>query len=228
MKIIPVIDVKDGCAVLACQGDRKNYQPLSTALCSSCQIDDVVDAYLSVFSFSKIYIADLDALMETGNNDRLINSLATRFPEIEFIIDCGSVNPQFNTGQFTTIVGTESVDALALLDLKKKTDNFILSLDFSRQHTRMGESILYESPELWPKELIIMTLGLVGKNIGPDLSKLQYYSYTYPEYNFIAAGGIRNLSDLIKLQEIGIQQTLVASALHNKKLTHLDIQELIT
>jgi phosphoribosylformimino-5-aminoimidazole carboxamide ribotide isomerase len=37
-----------------------------------------------------------------------------------------------------------------------------------------------------------MTLGLVGKDNGPDFKKLQYYSNTYPQHNFMAAGGIRH------------------------------------
>ena len=86
--------------------------------------------------------------------------------------------------------------------------------------------MLYESSALWPKELIIMTLGLVGKNNGADLEKLHYYCNTYPQHNFIAAGGIRHNEDLLHLKKLGIQQALIASALHNKKLTTQDIDQL--
>jgi len=228
LQIIPVIDIKAGRAVLARQGDRQNYQPLSTPLCSSSQLDDVINAYLSVYSFSQIYIADLDALMGTGSNQSLIDSVVTYYPELNFLVDCGSLNPHDKTTGYKPIIGTESINRQTLIDIKQHTNDFILSLDFCAQDRPMGDLVLYESPALWPKDLIIMTLGLVGKNSGPDLAKLQYYCNSYPEHDFIAAGGVRHLQDLIQLKEIGIQQALVASALHNGTLTTADIQLLFS
>ncbi|NOQ14442.1 MAG: nickel transporter [Methyloprofundus sp.] len=228
MQIIPVIDIKAGCAVLAQQGERKNYQALSTPLCTSSQLNDVIDAYLSLYAFAQIYIADLDALMQTGNNQKLIYSAIIHYPQLNFIIDCGSFQAYDTASNVTPIIGTESVDKHTLKDIKQQTNDFILSLDFCAQNKPMGDSALYQSPHLWPKQLIIMTLALVGKNNGPDLKKLQHYYNDYPEYNFIAAGGIRHRQDLIQLKKIGIQQALVASALHNGTLTATDIRQLST
>ncbi|OQK18355.1 hypothetical protein AU255_11220 [Methyloprofundus sedimenti] len=229
MQIIPVIDIKAGQVVLARQGQRHNYQPLSTPLCRSSQIDDVLDAYLNVSSFTSIYIADLDALMNAGNNHALINSLFSRYPYLNFIIDSGSAKPLYrppHTQQFTPVIATESIVKQDLAKLKQDSDNFILSLDFSAQDTQMGERHLYKSPDLWPKRLILMTLGLVGKNSGPDLIKLADYHHNYPEHDFIAAGGVRHVKDLLQLKKIGIEIALVASALHNRSLTSRDIEQL--
>ena len=228
MQIIPVIDIKAGRAVLARQGDRQNYQPLSTPLCSSSQLDDVINAYLSVYSFSHIYIADLDALMGKGSNQSLINMCVTRYPQLNFIIDCGSLEAHSAASNVTPIIGTESVNRQTLIEIKQHTNNFILSLDFCAQNKLMGDPVLYKSPTLWPKKLIIMTLSLVGKNNGLDLVRLKHYCYSYPEHNIIAAGGVRHLQDLVQLKEIGIQQVLVASALHNGTLTASDIQQLFS
>jgi len=229
MQIIPVIDIKAGQVVLARQGQRQQYRPLSTPLCRSSNIHDVINAYLKLYSFTHLYIADLDALMKTGSNHVLINSLFNHYPDLTFIIDSGHVNSQFKpiqTHQFTPVIGTESINQQDLSVLKQVTDHFILSLDFSAQEEQMGETQLYESPELWPKQLIIMTLGLVGKNSGPDLTKLTHYRNRYPEHKFIAAGGIRDINDLLLLKQIGIETALVASALHNKNLLSNDIQQL--
>jgi len=229
MQIIPVIDIKAGQVVLARQGQRHNYRPLSTSLCPSSQIDDVLDAYLSVSSFTNIYIADLDALMNTGNNHGLINSLFSRYPYLNFIIDSGSVKPLYNplkTKQFTPVIATESIEERDLENLKQGSDNFILSLDFSAQDKQMGEARLYKSSSLWPKRVILMTLGLIGKNSGPDLLKLAHYQHNYPDHDFIAAGGVRHLNDLLQLKKTGIEIALVASALHSRTLTSHDIQQL--
>ena len=228
MQIIPVIDIKAGRAVLARQGERKNYQPLSTPLCTSSQLADVIDAYLSLYTFTQIYIADLDALMGIGNNQKLIYSAIAHYPQLNFIIDCGSLQTYYTAINVTPIIGTESVDKQTLQDIKQQTNDFILSLDFCAENKPMGDPVLYQYPALWPKQLIIMTLGLVGKNSGSDLMKLQHYYCSYPEHNFIAAGGIRHRQDLIQLKAIGIQRALVASALHNGALTAADIRQLLT
>ncbi len=226
MQIIPVIDIKDGQAVLAKQGDRDNYQALSTPLCASSDINDVIEAYLSIWPFTQFYIADLNALMGTGNNNSLINRTFIRFPQLDFIIDCGQLNRFFlpvRATQYTAIIGTESID---MHTLTKINQQFILSLDFSAQDTPMGNTSLYTASHLWPKELIIMTLSLVGSQSGPDFLKLKHYFTTYPEHNIIAAGGIRGSTDLKQLKTIGIKQALVATALHNGKLTTNDINNL--
>lgn len=229
LKIIPVIDIKAGQVVLAKQGQRHSYRPLSTPLCQSSQIDDVINAYLNVYCFTRIYIADLDALMDTGNNHGLINELFSRYPEINFMIDSGLVQPFYTppqVKQFTPIIATESIVEQDLIKLKQQTENFILSLDFSSQDTHMGDSCLYSSPGLWPKQLILMTLGLVGKNSGPGMVKLAHYRQAYPQHEFIAAGGIRDIKDLLQLKTIGIKTALVANALHHRKLSSKDIQQL--
>ena len=228
MQIIPVIDIKAGQAVLAKLGDRQNYQPLSTPLCPSCQIDDVINAYLNLYSFTQVYLADLDALMGTGNNQNLINTLVIRYPELNFIVDSGTLNTLCAKENLQEIIGTESVDRHTLQKTKQHTNNFILSLDFCSQNKPMGDDLIHESPELWPKQLIIMSLGLVGKNNGPDLIRLQHYVKTYFDHNFIAAGGVRHKQDLVTLNKVGIRQALVASALHYGSLTAIDIEQLFT
>lgn len=223
MNIIPVIDLKSGHAVLAKQGDRTTYQPLSTPLCQSSQLDNVIDAYLSIYSFKQIYIADLDALMGHGHNQSLINLTAAHYPQINFIVDRGYVKKYLPTSNIIPIIGTESTDEQELVQIKKDIPNFILSLDFCAKNNQMGDHRLYTSSTLWPQLIIIMTLHFVGKNSGPDLTKLQHYYQSYPKHQFIAAGGIRHQYDLTQLKKIGIQHVLIASALHNKMLQASDI-----
>ncbi len=228
MQIIPVIDIKSGVAVLARQGDRQSYRPLSTPLCHSCELEAVLNAYLSLYPFTQVYIADLDALMANGNNFSRINKLVKHHPQINFMIDGEPPNGVYAKSNITPVMGTESLNEHTLKATKQQNHDFILSLDFCAQDKLMGPIALYESPHLWPKQLIIMSLALVGKNSGPDLTKLQYYYNTYPQHQFIAAGGIRNKQDLMQIKAIGIQQALVASSLHNRTLTKLDIEQLLS
>ena len=72
MKIIPVIDLKDGVVVHAHQGMREQYQPIGSNLCQSSDIYRVIEAFLGVYDFDTIYIADLNAITHQGDHDRLI------------------------------------------------------------------------------------------------------------------------------------------------------------
>lgn len=231
MQIIPVIDIKAGQVVLAKQGQRHRYRPLSTPLCRSSQIDAVIDAYLSIHTFTHLYIADLDCLMQTGNNYRFINALFSRYPDLNFMLDCGSAKPLYkplHAGQLTPVIATEAITKQALLAQKQHTENFILSLDFSAEDMPMGDAQVYKSSHLWPERVILMTLQRVGKNNGADLIKLAHYKKTYRQHQFIAAGGVRYLKDLLQIKKIGIEAVLVASALHNGNLSGDDILQLAT
>jgi len=66
-------------------------------------------------------------------------------------------------------------------------------------------------------------LPRVGSNQGPDLDRLSAYRKHYPQQKIIAAGGIRDKEDLRTLGQIGIRQALVATALHNGKISPDDI-----
>ena len=66
--IIPVIDIKNGEAVSGKSGNRETYTPLKTVFTKSS--DPISIAHeLKKFGFSRIYIADLDAI--EGNNSNL-------------------------------------------------------------------------------------------------------------------------------------------------------------
>lgn len=228
MKIIPVIDLKDGIVVHARQGNREHYQPINTALCQSFDIFQVIEAFLGVYAFDTFYIADLDAITHQGDHNQLIADVQARFPKITFWVDKGyqayetSVDHPQNC---LPIIGSESYSDQTVAEIKAYKNNFILSLDYSNSGA-LGAASLFSDHTFWPKNIIIMTLARVGSNNGPDLDKLTEFCRRYPGKNFIAAGGIRNKQDLIALSRAGIDQALVASALHSGMLKSEDIAEL--
>ena len=71
-----------------------------------------------------------------------------------------------------------------------------------------------------------MTLNRVGSHQGPDLDKLKGFCRRYPHKQFVAAGGIRHPADLHALKQIGVQQALIASALHSGMIGREDITNL--
>ncbi|MFA5923315.1 MAG: HisA/HisF-related TIM barrel protein [Methylococcaceae bacterium] len=225
MKIIPVIDLKDGVVVHAQQGMREQYQPISTDLCQSADIYQVIEAFLGVYDFDTIYIADLNALTHQGDHDLLITDVLTSFPHILFWIDRGYQRFKKYPGNHLPVLGSESYSDETVLELKAYNKRFILSLDYSISEA-LGAKSLFSNQDLWPDTIIIMTLNRVGSNQGPDLDKLNWFCRQYPHKHFIAAGGIRNTADLQALKQVGVQQALIASALHSGAITRKDIKNL--
>jgi phosphoribosylformimino-5-aminoimidazole carboxamide ribotide isomerase len=227
MQIIPVIDLKDGQAVHARLGNRQQYQPIKSSLCKSSDIFDVIDAFLELYPFDTVYIADLNALSKNGNHHILLEKVLNHFSNTTFWIDAGYHQPYklFSQLNYLPVIGSESCRDSNLSDIKAIDEEFILSLDFSLSQP-LGPKKLFENSEFWPKRIIIMTLGLVGSNAGPALAMLQNYCNNYPEKNFIAAGGIRNSTDLLLLKKMGITHTLVASALHSGTISAANIKNI--
>lgn len=217
MKIIPVIDLKDNVVVHARQGDREHYQPINTKLCESPDIYQVIKAFLGVYDFDTFYIADLNAITRQGNHDHLINDVLACFPQIMFWVDSGYqpyIKDAKRPGNYLPVLGSESYNDETIFEINSFNNNFILSLDYSASETLGAKNIFYDQA-LWPDTIIIMTLNRVGSNQGPDLNKLKKFCGQYPHKNFAAAGGVRHSADLQALKQAGIQQVLIASALHS-------------
>ncbi len=225
MKIIPVIDLKDGIVVHAKQGQREHYQPIKSRLCESSDVYQVINAFLRIYDFDTFYIADLNAITGQGDHKQLISDILAAFPKIMFWVDSGyqvysKVSRQ--PGNYLPVLGSESYNDETIFELKSFNNNFVLSLDYSAAEA-LGAKSLFYNQALWPDIVIIMTLNCVGGNCGPDLTKLNNFCRQYPDKRFVAAGGIRNSADLAALKQIGIELALIASALHSGAIIREDI-----
>ena len=217
MNLIPVIDLKDGLVVHAKRGLRNSYQ----ALQPNANVFFVIEKLLALYDFKVMYIADLNCIMQQGDNFALINRIIEQYPEIMFWIDCGQIMP-FKHSNYLPVLGSEwcSIDTL------KNTECFILSLDFSATNHALGDEELFNNTNLWSKQVIIMTLARVGSDLGVDIEKLKTYCDTYSNTEFVAAGGVRDLKDLQLLKSLGIEYVLLASALHAGTISKTDVLSL--
>jgi phosphoribosylformimino-5-aminoimidazole carboxamide ribotide isomerase len=94
----------------------------------------------------------------------------------------------------------------------------VLSLDY-RAGRFMGAAEIERRVALWPDRLILMTLDRVGMDKGPDLAALEALIRRAEGRAVFAAGGVRDESDLQALERIGAAGVLVASALHDGRLS---------
>ena len=228
MHIIPVIDLKDGLVVAARQGKRQTYRPLATPLCPEPDILAVSRAYLSIFPFKTFYIADLNAIENNGNNHALIIRLLETHSDLNLWIDAG-LDPLTHetSGPFqdriNMVLGTETgITPEQLADYTRKWD-CVLSLDYAGNRF-LGNMDLLEEPSLLPQRAIIMSLKHVGSDTGPDLERISSLMDKLHGKQVYAAGGVRNTDDLRVLATYDVYGALLASSLHNRKITcgHLE------
>jgi phosphoribosylformimino-5-aminoimidazole carboxamide ribotide isomerase len=98
------------------------------------------------------------------------------------------------------------------------TSQVVLSLDF-KDGQLMGPASLLMQPEFWPPNVIAMNLDFVGRGNGVDTHLIQSLRGRREKFNLFAAGGVRDDDDLSELETLGVAGVLVASALHDKKIT---------
>ena len=214
IKIIPVIDLKDGLVVHAHLGMRDQYQPIHTKLCQSADLFQVIAAFLTLADFDCFYIADLNAITGLGHHETLIAELLKTYPQKTFWIDSGYQVLKDYVDNHLPVLGSECYSEDHVLELKAFKKRFILSLDYGKSGA-LGATSLFSDQALWPETIIVMTLNRVGSQQGPDLETLNAFCRRYPEQRFAAAGGIRHNADLLALKQLGVQQALLASALHS-------------
>jgi phosphoribosylformimino-5-aminoimidazole carboxamide ribotide isomerase len=232
MQIIPVIDLLNGAVVHAKKGDRKNYQAIQSLISESSKPLDIVTGLLEYYPFQQLYIADLNAIQKLGNHNLdVIKSIALHYPNLKIWVDAGISNTSelslWTNCNFNVILGSENFSDLDnFLEIKKHLNSdFVLSLDFMPDGYR-GPLKLIESTHYWPKNVILMSLAQVGANLGVNLELLEKFKQHNKEFNLYAAGGVRNMSDLAILRQLGIYGVLIASALHSKQISADEVESL--
>jgi len=80
--IIPVIDLKAGQVVHARRGDRAQYRLIETPLSRSADPVAVAEGLMALHAFSRLYIADLDAIAGTGDNQGDVAAIQRAFPAL--------------------------------------------------------------------------------------------------------------------------------------------------
>lgn len=223
--IIPVLDLKHGKVVRARAGDRGSYQPIVTPLSPTSEAIDVLQGLQSLTPFSTVYIADLDAITGEGDHGGVLRALQAEAPRVEFWLDgglrsAGDARAAAPAGM-TPVLGSESLanaEELARASALLGAGKIVVSLDY-RGGRFMGPIEIEQHPHLWPDRIILMTLDRVGTGTGPDFDALAGLVQRAEGRRVFAAGGVRSEDDLARLQAIGVSGVLVATALHDGRLS---------
>jgi len=232
VEIIPVIDLLRGQVVRAMRGERSRYLPVRSQLCDSSDPLENARALLGLYPFKTIYIADLDAIQGMGDNLAQVALLHKHFPEVNLWLDAGICQPEqlFTVSRLglTCVIGSEKLESISQyeqLAAIQSENEMILSLDFNAEGF-MGPQKLLHNPNLWPNKLVCMALSRVGSYEGPDLETLSILSKKARQCQLYAAGGIRDIYDLQTAKRLGVRGVLLASVLHDKRISPMQIDAL--
>ena len=220
--------------VHAREGRRPEYRPVRSTLCRGADPVVVADAFLRLFPFPVIYVADLDAISGTGNHRALLQQMHERFPDVELWVDCGvsdaaSLERWLEAPIGRLVLGSESLEDAQFIDTARERCEGcepVLSLDFSGDAFNGPGTLLQDAARFWPSRVLAMNVRRVGSGAGPDLKLVIALAARKSEAacNVYAAGGVRSASDLLQLQAAGAAGALVATALHEGSLATADIE----
>ena len=238
MKIIPVIDVLNGIAVHGVRGERKQYKPLKSLLCSSYKPTEIAYTF-ELLGFDSLYLADLDAIMKNIVNYSIYQQI-TEKTSLNLMIDAGISNIKktekvLKTGTSRIIIGSETLKGL---DFVEKCVNafgenkIVVSVD-QKGGKLLGKSQTITSldavsfakklEDLGIHQIILLELDRVGTENGTNLILIRNI-LEKTKLKVIVGGGIRNLQEIKELSSLGVSGALVATILHNGKVSVEDLK----
>ena len=228
MDIVPVLDLRRGLVVRAHMGQRDQYRPIETPLSRTSDPVDVARGLFSVIPFKTLYVADLDAIEGTGDNHEVLLRLKAEFPDVALwvdnaIADLHKAERWLEARLGRLVLGSESQKDMALVRHLCRNDRIILSLDF-RDQVFQGPAGLLGEVGSWPRKIIVMTLARVGSGAGPAFDQLAAIREIAAGRDIYAAGGVRDGADLAALKRAGVAGALVATSLHNGRVTAKDVE----
>jgi len=233
MRIIPVLDLKGGIVVHARRGRRDEYAPLRSPLVEGSEPLAVARALCRAARSKTLYVADLDSITRRHPTDEA--TLKALAAVAEPWVDAGADTPEraaalARARVARNVIGTESIGPRWQTDRESGPPKppLVLSVDL-----REGE-LISPDPELAGRgpagavplaralnvrELLVIDLARVGSGAGPPLDAVAELASALPGVAIYAGGGVRGDADLHALEEAGATGALVATALHEGRIT---------
>ena len=234
MPVLPVIDLLGGQAVRGVAGRREEYRPVVSRLTDSAEPLAVAGALREHFGFDELYVADLDAI--AGQPPALATYRAWHDAGFRLWVDAGlrradDAQPLVAAGVSSVIAGLESIAGPSVLaELHESLgERLIFSLDLKGGRP-LGRVEAWPSFEPWDiasdavglgvRRLLVLDLARVGMGEGAGTDALcTRLRAAHPTLQLIAGGGVRGADDVRRLYNCGVDYVLVASALHDGRLS---------
>jgi HisA/HisF family protein len=229
MRIVPVLDLKGATVVHARRGQRAEYAPLRSPLVDSSEPVAVARALCALCRTRTLYVADLDALAGRPVDEATLKALSA---VAEPWVDAAAVTHERaealrRSGAARNVVGTESLGPGALHQGEDRPTR-VLSVDLrdgrliSPDPALAGRSPAAAAPlarAMVVSEVLVIDLARVGSGEGPPVGAVAELASALPGVEIYAGGGVRDEGDLSALEAAGATGALVATALHEGRVT---------
>ena len=241
MDVIPVLDLRGGCAVHADGGDRSRYPVVEGVLGSGTDPVGLATRFRDRLGCATVYVADLDAIAGLGHSHDVIAGIAAT--GLAVMVDVGIRTPGaaaalLDAGAARVVVGLEtlrSMDELGAIVRAVGPERVTFSLDLRAGQPIAASSALVPSTPValaaaaaaqGARQVIVLDLARVGQGLGPPLDLLRRLRAGLPDIALIAGGGVAGPADLDALAAIGCAAALVGTAIHRGRITRADIARL--
>ncbi len=246
MRVIPVIDLKDGQVVRGVGGQRAHYRPLVSVLAADSSPRNVAAGLVRQLDAREAYLADLDAIAGAVPNWPAHEQVAAAGLRLWLDAGIGDVERAASVARWSAsaaasirpIVGLESVAAPALLSAIRATLSPyapVFSLDMRGGLALAGSEWGSTSPRqiaatAWAagfRSLLALDLEAIGAGRGPTTMALcRELRAAYPELELLSGGGVRGVADLRQLAASGCDAVLLGAALYDGCLSPQDLAAL--
>lgn len=239
MFILPVLDLLNGVVVRGVAGRRETYRPVESQICSSAEPLAVAKAFRNHFGLERLYVADLDAILRQIPNFDTYRLLADAGFGVSVDAGVGNVRQAealLEARAEAVISGLESTPSPELLQALVHAcgpQRVVFSLDLQAGRPLVGGRFWEGMTPLQIAELVIengierlIVLDLAQVGVSGGLSTLELCKEIQkraPHVELITGGGVRDADDLRVVAESNIHGVLIASALHNGRLTRRDL-----
>jgi phosphoribosylformimino-5-aminoimidazole carboxamide ribotide isomerase len=243
VQVIPVIDLMGGQVVRGVGGRRDEYRAITSIFAPDAQPASIADGLASA-GFRETYVADLDAIAGSEPAWSIYAELVRS--GLDLWVDAGlsTAEEAQAIARFEVdgralaaiVAGLESLpdpNSLAAILAAVGPQRLIFSLDL-RAGVPLIRSQAWEhlSPlqiatiglRMGVQRMIVLDLAKVGMGHGVGTEPLcRAIRSLAPAMQIIAGGGVRSADDLRVLKAAGCNAALVASALHDGRLTPSDL-----
>jgi len=240
MRVIPVIDIRQGIAVHARRGDRDRYGPVQSCLAPSADPLVLLERLHAALGCQEVYVADLDALEETGDNLVLVAALVNHVGGVHLLVDAGlrsaaDARRLLDIGVGRVVLASESSGGphqIAEIGRAVGFEHVVCSLDLRQRSVVWGtaassiqsaDAVLASLSASGIRSVIILEMDRIGAETGVDSHFLAPLIQRHQGIEILVGGGVRDIRDLLILRDIGAAGALVGTALHRGTISREDL-----
>ena len=227
MRIYPAIDLMSGKAVRLYKGRKDKVKVYGDPLQIASGFAEYVD---------KIHVVDLDGAFEgkPKNLDvvrRIIEETGLRIQLGGGFRDYESVAKAHEIGAENVIIGTKAFDLEFLEKVTQDFEGITVSLD--ARGGRIAVKGWEEESSITLEEAYEMLKKYVNRFIYTAIEKdgtltgIEKIERFWGREEFIYAGGVSSVEDILKLKEIGFSGAIVGKALYEEKISLEEILEVL-